>query len=264
MIFGINSSGWAKDWSLDALIEHVLANELLALELQMGTAHGITTELEKPEREAVREKLSGLPLDMLGLATDERLDGDDAARKAAVERIRQVMKLSHDIGGFGVKIGARDLPQVGRRAAIAGIAKTTRELADFAQGWGQQVRLELTGDCADPETALAIFKAIDHLNVRLCWASQPGDVSERGVKRDLKTLNEHLGETVYVGRLDDDRYPYFDLLTQLRDAGYHHWVLLRTEGEAPADVGEAIAQQRRLFRRITKGEPSLDRQLDRR
>lgn len=259
MLLGLNSSGWASGWSLDALLEATMEAGMLGVELQMGGDHGVSAELESAEREQVREAIGALPLELVGLATDVRIDQDEADEwEAAAETLRATMQLSHDVGGFGVTMHARELPDEGAE----GLGERLKELADFGMRWGQQVRLELAEACAEPGTAQAIFSAADHPSATLSWACRPGNISEAGLEHDFRLLESLLGETVHIGALDDDGYPYFDLLELLGESGYAHWVLLRSAGEEPEDVAEAIARQRRLFEEITGTGISPERRLE--
>lgn len=260
MILGLNSSGWASDWSLDELIDHAAQANLPGIELQLGTDHGVSTELNTPQREHIERQVADAPVALIGLATEQRVDHVDAEALAdSVQRLRAVMRLSHDIGGFGVVLGARQLAGDSEGRAIDRIAAAVRELAAFGQGWGQQVRLELGEDCAAPSVAHRIFEAVDHPNASLCWASRPENLSDEGFDHDFNALSSRLGETVYIGRLDDDSYPYFDLLRRLQQHDYHHWVLLRTRRDAPENVDNALGQQRRLFARIV--DPGRDTEI---
>ena len=56
---------------------------------------------------------------------------------------------------------------------IEQIGKALNELGSFGEGWGQQIRLEVHGQCAELPTIKAIMEIADHPNVAVCWNCNP-------------------------------------------------------------------------------------------
>jgi sugar phosphate isomerase/epimerase len=132
---------------------------------------------------------------------------------------------------------------------IAQIAAALNELGQFAGDLGQQVRLEVHGQCAELPTIKAIMDAADHPRVAVCWNSNPTDLAGEGLEHNFRLVRERFGETLHVHALDDPDYPYADLFRLLVETEYSGWVLLEASGE-PDDRLAALRQQRQLFEEL--------------
>src|SRR5207249_10388598 len=90
----------------------------------------------------------------VGIGREERLcNPGPAVHKKAIDKSKEFVRLSHDIGGSGVKVKPNDFhPPVPPEKTIGQIGKALNELGEYAGGFGQQIRLEVHGKCSEPAT----------------------------------------------------------------------------------------------------------------
>jgi hypothetical protein len=197
----------------------------------------------------------------VGLGSNERFDHKDAAAlEKAIEAARAFVRLSHDVGGSGVEVKPDGFhPDVPREKTIAQIGKALRGLGEYAEGFGQEIRLEVHGGCAELPVIRAILDAADHRNVRVCWNSNAEDLRGDGLEKNFALVAGDFGRTLHVHELHSDAYPYRRLVELLVDLDYEGWALLEASS-APADRVVALAEPSAtaLFERIHHGHV-LDR-----
>ena len=105
--FGFTTYQWGKDWDIAALIANLTKAEVYGAELRTssGYAHGVELTLSDQQRRDVRQRFADSPVELVGLATGERMDWPEPEKlQAAVENSKAFVKLSHDIGGSGVRV----------------------------------------------------------------------------------------------------------------------------------------------------------------
>ena len=253
MFFGLVTYQWGKDWDLPTLLRNCEKAAVLGVELRTTHAHGVEPGLTSKQRQEVRKRFGDSPVVLAGLGSNERFDSPDpAVVKRALEATKKFLVLSHDVGSTGVKVKPdRFHPDVPREKTIAQIGKALHTLGDFAAGYGQKVRLEVHGQCAELPTIKAIMDAADHDDVVLCWNSNAQDLQGPGLEANFKLVQEHLGSTLHVRELQSPNYPYATLIKLLVDAKYAGWVLLEASSQ-PKDRVAALAAQGRLFRNLIK------------
>ncbi|MCB1063754.1 MAG: sugar phosphate isomerase/epimerase [Verrucomicrobiae bacterium] len=251
MSFGLVTYQWAKNWDLPTLIANCETAGIGAVELRSTHAHGVEPELSKTERDEVRRRFADSSVTCVGPGSDERFDSPDPEKlRAAIERTKAFLQLSHDIGSSGVKVKPdRFWPDVPEEKTIAQIAASLREVADFAKNLGQQVRLEVHGQLAAPTTIVEVMKACDHPQARLCWNCNPQDLETgEGFESNLRLALPWFGDTVHVHELDGSwkPYPYDQLFRTLKESGYKGWCLLETS-TTPKDTVAALKAQQAMF-----------------
>ena len=253
MFFGLVTYQWGKDWDLPTLLKNCEKAAVLGVELRTTHAHGVEPSLTSKQRQDVQKRFGDSPVVLAGLGSNERFDNPDpAVVKRAVEATKKFLVLSHDVGSTGVKVKPdRFHPDVPREKTIAQIGKALHTLGDFAGGYGQKVRLEVHGQCAELSTIKAIMDAADHDNVVLCWNSNAQDLQGAGLEANFKLVQNHLGSTLHVRELQSPDYPYAALIKLLVDAKYAGWVMLEASSQ-PKDRVAALAAQGRLFRKLIK------------
>jgi sugar phosphate isomerase/epimerase len=246
--FGLVTYQWGKDWDLPTLLSNCAAAGALGVELRTTHRHGVEPGLDDAARAAVRQQFADSPVELVGLGSDERFDNPDpAVVRKAIERTKEFVVLSHDVGGSGVKVKPdRFWPDVPREQTIAQIAKSLQELGEYAEGFGQQIRLEVHGQCAELPTIRAILDIADHPSVVICWNSNPQDLQGAGLKANFHLVRDRMGTTSHVHLVDGKAYPFADLLDLFVETDYHGWLLLE-EGQVPADPAAELARQRELF-----------------
>jgi len=253
MFFGLVTYQWGKDWDLPTLLTNCQKAAVLGVELRTTHAHGVEPSLTAKQRQEVQKRFGDSPVVLAGLGSNERFDNPDpAVVKRAIEATKKFLVLSHDVGSTGVKVKPdRFHPDVPREKTIAQIGKALHTLGDFAGGYGQKVRLEVHGQCAQLPTIKAIMEAADHQNVVLCWNSNAQDLEGKGLEANFKLIQKHLGSTLHVRELQSPDYPYATLVKLLVQAKYAGWVMLEASSQ-PKDRVAALAAQGRLFRKLVK------------
>lgn len=254
--FGLVTYQWGKDWDLAALIANCEAAGVHAVEPRTTHAHGIEPELSKSERAEVRKRFADSPVVCVGPGSNERFDNPDpAVLKAAIERTKEFLQLSHDIGSTGVKVKPdRFHSGVPEEQTIGQIARSLRELGEFGKNLGQQVRLEIHGQLAPPPTIAKVMEACGHENARLCWNCNDVDLEAGdGFEANFRLVRKWFGDTLHVHDLDGGfrPYPYKELVRLLVETKYSGWCLL----EAPKpreNLVEELRKQRVLFEGFVK------------
>ncbi len=246
--YGLVTYQWGKDWDLPTLLKNLAAAKVLGVELRTTHKHGVEPKLTAAERDDVRKQFADAGVTCVGIGSDERFDNPDpSVVKKAIEATKAFVQLSHDIGGSGVKVKPdRFWPDVPREQTITQIGKALNELGEFSEGFGQQIRLEVHGQCQELPTIQAIMAVADHPNVGVCWNSNPTDLQGAGLKQNFGLVSKRFGNTAHIHLLDSPTYPHAELLDLYVGIDYEGWLLLE-EGKVPADPAQALIEQRILF-----------------
>ena len=246
--YGLVTYQWAKDWDLPTLIENCTKAKVFGVELRTTHKHGVEPNLTDTERADVRRRFANSPVKFLGIGSNERYDSPDPATvKKAIEATKAFIELSHDVGGSGVKVKPDSFhKEVPREKTIEQIGMSLNELAEFATGFGQQIRLEIHGGCCQLPTIKAIMDVADNPNVALCWNSNPQDLEDPGLESNFNLVKARLGETTHVHLMDSKTYPHQQLLDLYVKLDYSGWWLLE-EGVIPADPAAELIKQREMF-----------------
>jgi sugar phosphate isomerase/epimerase len=248
MRFGLVTYQWGRDWDLPTLLANCEKAGVLGVELRTTHAHGVEPSLNEAQRQEVKKRFADSPVINVGIGSNERFDSPDpAVLRKALDDTKAFIVLSHDIGTTGVKVKPdRFYDNVPHEQTIEQIGNALNELGRFADGYGQQVRLEVHGQCKDPPTIKAILDIANHPSVAACWNSNPADLEGAGLEANFDMLRARFGETLHVRELDDKEYPFAKLVQLLIDSKYTGWMLLEASSE-PADRVAALQQQRELF-----------------
>ena len=134
MRYGLVTYQWGKDWDLPTLIENCTRSICLGVELRTTHAHGVETTLNKDQRREVSKRFADSPVVLVGIGSNERFDNPDpAVVTQAIERSKEFVVLSHDVGGSGVKVKPdRFYDDVPREKTIEQIGRALNELGSFA------------------------------------------------------------------------------------------------------------------------------------
>ena len=246
--FGLVTYMWGADWDLPTLLENCRKTNVLGVELRTTHAHKVEPDLNERQRAEVAARFADSGVTCVGIGSDERLcHPDPALLKRAMERCRDFIRLSHDIGGGGVKVKPNDFhPGVPREKTIEQIGKALNELGEYAAGYGQQIRLEVHGKCAELPTIKAIMDVATHDNVYVCWNSNKTDLAGDGLEKNFHLVRARFGGTLHVRELDSPDYPFQELMNLLVQTRWEGWMLLEASSK-PADRVAALARQRELF-----------------
>lgn len=246
--FGLVTYMWGADWDLPTLIANCEASEVLGVELRIQHAHKVEPTLSAQERSEVRQRFEDSPVVALGMGTNAEFHSADAAEvKKQIASAKDYIKLSHDIGGSGVKVKPNALPKdVPVEKTLEQIGKSLAELGDYALGFGQEIRLEVHGGVCDLGHIKTIMEVAARDNVRVCWNSNDQDLEGEGIEANFAKVQPFLGHTTHIREVNEGKYPYDQLAKLLVGADYEGWVLLEARTK-PADRVAALAEQKKLF-----------------
>jgi hypothetical protein len=251
--FGLVTYLWGADWDLPTLLANCQKTNVLGIELRTTHAHKVEPDLNDQQRTEVANRFADAGVTCVGIGSDERFDNPDpAVVKRAIEKTKEFVRLSHDIGGSGVKVKPdRFWPDVPREKKIEQIGRALNECGQYAAGFGQQIRLEVHGQCAELPTIKAIMDIATDENVFVCWNSNATDLKWDGLEKNFHLVRDRFGQTCHVRELDTPDYPFQELVTLLVKSKYEGWVLLEAASR-PADRVAALAAQRKLFDAMVK------------
>src|SRR3954470_20650944 len=228
MRFGLVTYMWGSDWALPTLLTNCEKAGALGAELRTGHAHGVEPGIPTDKIRDVIHRFENSPVKLIGLGSNQDFHHVDPKKlRASIERTKEFIKLSHEIGGSGVKVKPNDLPkEVPQQKTIEQIGKALNELGVFASNLGQQVRLEVHGQCAPLPIIAAIMQVADHPSVAVCWNSNPQDFQGEGLEHNFRLVQKRLGETLHARQLDGKDYPYPQLFKLLTGIQYSGWILI--------------------------------------
>ena len=243
---------WGKDWDLPTLIKNCADTGLQGVELRVEHAHGVMPELNATQRLAVKKRFADSPVQLVGLGTNQQFDFVEPDKlKASIERTKEFIRLSADVGGSGVKVKPNALHrEVATEKTLAQIGESLNELARYGADFGQQIRLEVHGEATQELPAIKqIMDTATHPNATICWNCNPQDLNGKGFESNFNLVKNRFGATCHVRELDRTDYPYPALLTNLVKMNYAGWVLLECHTD-PADKIGAMRAQKAVFERM--------------
>lgn len=249
MQFGLVTYMWGADWDLPTLIANCEKAGALGVELRTTHKHGVEPSLTAQQRLEVKQRFADSPVTLVGLGSAEDFhDVDPKSLKDSIETTKAFLKLSHDVGGSGVKVRPNDLPkEVAKKQTIEQIGRSLNEVAAYGADYGQQIRVEVHGGKTSPLPIIAaIMEVADHPNVGVCWNCNPQDLEGEGIAHNFGLVKDRLGATTHVHGLATDDYPYTELFALLKEANYEGWIL-EEASSSPADRVTALAQERAAF-----------------
>ena len=259
MKFGLVTYLWGQDWDLPTLIKNCTASKVLGVELRTTHAHKVEPSLNAAQRTEVKKRFGDSPVTMVGIGSNERYDNPNPAVVAkAVEATKAFIKLSHDVGGTGVKVKPdRFHKGVEKEKTIEQIGKALNQLGEYADGWGQEIRLEVHGQCSQLPTIRKIMDVAQNKNVGVCWNSNGQDLQGKGLVHNFDLVKKRFGATAHVRELEDKNYPYEKLMELFVRMDYSGWVMLEARGK-PKDRVAALGQQLKLFNSmVAKGQKTI-------
>ena len=212
----------AKDWDLATILKNCQNAGFEGVELRTTHAHGVEVTLNKAQREEVKQRFRDSNVELMGLGSvfDYHTPDQTKLRKD-MEATKEYIVLAHDVGAPGVKVRPNALPrEVPAEKTLEQIGKSLRELGEFGDGYGVQIRLEVHGT----ETSLlpnikTIMDAAGHRNVGVCWNSNQTDLAGEGFDHNFNLVKAKIF-TVHMRDLYLDEYPFRKLLTGLNEIGF--------------------------------------------
>lgn len=252
---GLVTYQWGTDWDLPTLIKNCESAGLLGLELRTTHGHSVEIPLSKNQRAEVKKRFDDSLVTCLGPGSNENFDNPDpAVLKKAIATSKAFLDLSRDIGGSGVKVKPDSFHKgVDKEKTLEQIGKSFREVAKYGADIGQEVRMEVHGQCAPPAIMHQIVQIADHPNAKICWNSNPQDLEGEGFEHNFKLLRPFFGATCHIHELDGSYrpYPYDKLFKLLTATDYDGWCLFETSTK-PEDRVKAMTENRQLFDQMIK------------
>nr|WP_295929546.1 TIM barrel protein [uncultured Dyadobacter sp.] len=252
MKLGLVTYLWGKDWDVPTLIKNCTDTQITGVELRVEHAHKVMPDLTPTQRKEVRKMFADSPVDIVGLGTNQQYDYPDQDKlKASIERTKEFIRLSADVGGTGVKVKPNALhKEVPTEKTLEQIGLALRGLAGYAAEFGQQLRLEVHGEeTQELPNIRKIMDYADHRNAKICWNCNKQDLNGQGFQYNFDLVKKYFSDTCHVRELDRTDYPYPELIDNLAKMDYRGWVLLECHTN-PDDKVKAMKEQRQVFDRM--------------
>ena len=249
MKLGLVTYNMAKEWDVDTIIEKCAANGFEGVELRTTHAHGVEVNLSSKERAEVKKRFEDSPIELAGLGSAFEYHSPDKAQlEKNIEGTKEYTVLASDVGAPGIKVRPNGLPkEVPVEKTLKQIGLALRECGEFAKNYGVQIRLEVHGGGASHVPYIRkIMDIADHDNVFVCWNSNLTDVDSKGsVKSNFNLVKDKI-RLVHINELYREDYPWRELFTLLKNAGY--------EGFCLAEIPESPEPERlmRYYRALFK------------
>lgn len=240
---------WGKDWDVPTLIKNLSDTHITGVELRVEHAHKVMPDLTSEQRKEVKKQFADSSVKIVGLGTNQQYDFPDQDKlKASIERTKEFIRLSADVGGTGVKVKPNALhKEVPTEKTLEQIGLALRGLAGYAVDFGQQLRLEVHGEeTQELPNIRKIMDYADHRNAKICWNCNKQDLNGQGFQYNFDLVKKYFGDTCHVRELDRTDYPYPELIDNLAKMDYKGWVLLECHTN-PDDKIKALNEQRQVF-----------------
>ena len=214
-----------KDFDVDTIIRVLQAARFEGVELRTGHKHGVEPSIDAAERQRVRRKFEQSKIRLVSYGTTCRFQSPDPVeRDRQLGVAKQFVDLAHDTGAMGIKIQPMGFPDgVAIPTTIQNFGNSLHELGDYGSSKGVEIWVEVHGrGTSDPPNTAAILKAAAHKNVGACWNSNDTDIVNGSVTSSFELLKPWI-KSVHINELADDRYPWRELFTLLREAKYDRY-----------------------------------------
>ncbi len=258
MKLGLVTYLWAKDWDIPTIIKNCTEANIDGVELRVDHAHGVGLDMSKSGRREVKKQFAGSPVTIVGMGTNEDYHHPDPDKlKANIERTKQWLQLSKDIGGSGVKVKPNALPDgVPKEKTLEQIGKALNELGKYALDMGQQIRLEVHGRETQLLPNIATIMSYVHNNgSTVCWNSNDQDLEGNGLEYNFNLVKDDFGDICHVREFNVGDYPYQRLMDLFVKMDYDGWILLECRTN-PDDKVEALKEQRRIWEKMIANSQS--------
>lgn len=249
---GLVTYQWGKDWDVPTIIANCEKCGLLGVELRTEHKHGVEPSLSATQRKEVKQRFDNSAVKFIGYGSNVEFDSPDpAVLKQNMDFARELVKLSHDVGGTGVKVKPNNFHKgIPKEKTIEQIGKSLNEIGKFGADYGQKIRLEVHGrETQELPNIKAMMDVADHRNVVICWNCNPTDLNGKGFSYNFNLVKDRLGDTIHVHEMDTVPYPWQELMDELVKMNYSEWILWECASN-PDNKVEALIKQRKLWEGI--------------
>ena len=195
MKLGMVTYQLGQDWDIETIIKNCEAAQFQGVELRTSHKHGVEVTLSKEQREEVRSRFQNSKVELMGLGSAFEYHTQDQAKlKKDIAATKEYIKLAHDVGAPGVKVRPNGFPkEVSKEKTLEQIGKSLRELGEFADGYGVQIRLEVhgTGTSLLPHIK-TIMDSANHSAVGVCWNSNQSDLEGEGFDHNFDLVKNKI------------------------------------------------------------------------
>lgn len=243
---------WGKDWDVPTIIANCEKCRLQGVELRTEHKHGVEPSLSPTQRKEVRHRFENSAVEFVGYGSNVEFDSPDpGVLKQNMDLAKELVRLSHDVGGTGVKVKPNKFHEgVAHEQTIEQIGKALNEIGRFGADWGQKIRLEVHGrETQELPNIKAIMDVADNPNVVICWNCNPTDLNGKGFSYNFNLVKDRLGDTIHVHEMDTVAYPWQELMNELVKMDYSEWVLWECASN-PENKVEALINQRKIWEGI--------------
>ena len=251
---GLVTYNLGRDWDIPTIIDRCGRAGFEAVELRTTHAHGVEPSLGMKNRKTVKETFSQSSVRLLSLGTTceyHAVEAEEVVRN--IKLTKEFVELAHDVGAMGVKVRPNGL-QVQRGVPVEKtldqIGSSLRECGEFAEDHDVEIWLEVHGSgTSDLQCIRTIMEIADHESVGVCWNSNSTDTVKGSVGESFSLLREWI-RSVHIRELCDKSYPWRELFTLLREAGYNGYCLAEIPGSL--DPERLMHYYRVLFSELTR------------
>ncbi len=217
------------DMELEKLIDVAKSNGYVGIEFraESGQKHGVEPETSKAQRQEVKRKMADAGMATSCISTSVRYESPDRAERVKnIERAKQFAELAADIGCGRIRTFGNNFPQgVEKAEVIKYVGESLREVAEFSEGCGVDILLEMHGHFYYWEYCLNAVKIADHPNVAINYNSYKRDIVDCSVEQTYRHVADYLRH-VHMHELPDLTFPYKELYQLLKDDGYDGYMSL--------------------------------------
>jgi sugar phosphate isomerase/epimerase len=247
MKLGTVTYNLGKDWDIETLIKNCEEAGFEGVELRTTHAHKVEVELTAAQRQTVKERFQNSKVELMGLGSAFDYHTPDQVKlRKDIAATKEYIKLAHDVGAGGVKVRPNGLPkEVTKEKTLEQIGRSLRELGEFAEGFGVQIRLEVhgTGTSLLPNIK-QIIDVAGHRNVGVCWNSNDTDLSGEGFDHNFDLVKDRIF-VVHMRDLYLEEYPFRRLFARLKQTGFSGYCL--AEIPASSDAVRVMKYYRALW-----------------
>lgn len=254
MQLGLVTYMWGAEWDLPTLIKNLEQTGFQGVELrtEQRHKHGVELGLTDMQKAEVARRFEESKVQFVGLGTScEYQSPDPKELKRNIERTKEFIRLTHDLGGGGVKVRPNKLPPgVPVHKTLEQIGRSLNEVAAYGERYGIEIRLEIHGPgTAEIPNIQKIMEVAQHPNAKLCWNCNPEDLKPPGFEKNFKSLQNRIG-TVHIHELISS-YPWPQLFSLLKKSGFEGWTLLE-ENNMTCDPIRVMKYYRLLWETLAR------------
>ncbi len=159
------------DLSLDELLglAESLGYDAVEPRVAASHAHGIEADLDRPGRNAAKEKSRQAGIPFACIATSCQY-ADPASRPKQIDDTLRYIDLAADVGAPRIRVFGGTIPEgICREADVEGLSGALRAVADHAADRNVAVCLETHDHWCDPADVAAVMEAVSHPAIRVNW-----------------------------------------------------------------------------------------------